>query len=110
MFRMHRASFWLLSDVLQQAGGAGYWDGRLPGKGQRTQRPLYQQIAVTLYMLGGAGRDMQTSGINLNIGKGTVSLYMGRTVYLLVQLLPVYIRWPNEHDRHRLDPPTTIFR
>lgn len=111
-FRMHRSSFWQLVQVLEEAGGAGYWDGRelIPAAhGGRPARPSYQQIAVALYVLGtGAGRE--NSGINLNIGKGTVSVYMWRVIKLLIKLLPDYIRWPTAQQRREYDPPTTIFR
>ena len=110
-FRMHRSSFWQLVNVLEEAGGVGYWDGRevVPGMGGRPPRPSYQQIAVALHVLGtGAGREH--SGVNLNIGKGTVSLYLWRTVKLLVKLLPEYIRWPTVQQRQEYDPPTTVFR
>ena len=111
MFPMHRSSFWLISNILEEAGGAGYWDGRVPGKGSRQQRPVYQQVAVTLYMLGAAGGGChERSGVNLNIGKGTVSLYTWRTIKILVKLLPVYVRWPTARQREEINPPTNVFR
>ena len=92
-FRMHRASFWQLVDVLTQAGGEKYWDYRTTTHG-RKPRPIYQQIAVALYMLGGGGGTGERSRANLNIGHGTLWVYTWRTAKLLYKLVPEYIRWP----------------
>jgi len=79
MFRMHRPSFWQLGNILKDAGGRGYWDGQehvVRTVGGRPPWPAYQQIAVTLYLLGAAGGGRERSGVNLNIGKGTVTRYI----------------------------------
>lgn len=57
-------------------------------------------------MLGGAGGGRDRSGVNLNIAKWTVSLYMWRTINLLVKLLPEYVCWPAPLQRS-LDPAKT---
>ena len=93
LFRMHRESFWQLVEVLTKAGGEKYWDSK-PG---RIPRPIYHQIAVALYILGGAGTG-ERARIALNIGYGTVWTYTWRTAELLYKLIPDYIRWP-QHPR-----------
>lgn len=51
---MHRLSFWQPVDVLTQARGEGYWN--TPNiTFEHSARPIYQQIAVALYILGGGG-------------------------------------------------------
>ena len=110
MVRMSRSSFWQLVNILEDAGGEGYWDARIPGSGGRAPRPVYQQIAVALYTLGGAGTGRERSGVNLNIGHGTVGLYTWRAIQLLVKLSSVYIRWPTAQQRVDQDPPTAIFQ
>ena len=79
---MHRASFWLLVDVLTDAGGDGYW-GMTPG---HPSRSAYQQIAIALYMLGGGAGIGERSRSQMNIRYGTLWAYMWRTVQLLSQL------------------------
>ena len=97
MFRMHRPSFWQLVKILEEAGGAGYWDGREAAynagrrPGGRPPRPVYQQVAVTLYMLGKAGSGAECSGVNLNIARGSITLYLWRTIKVLIKLLPDYV-------------------
>ena len=39
LFRMYRASFWQLVEVLTKAGGETYWDCRTPCR--RSPRPIY---------------------------------------------------------------------
>jgi len=53
LFRMHRNSFWHIVQLLTEAGGEGFWDQREIVHGYK--RPIYQQIAVALYVLGGGG-------------------------------------------------------
>jgi len=50
---MHRNSFWHIVQLLTEAGGEGYWDQRGIVRGYK--RPIYQQIAVALYVLGEEG-------------------------------------------------------
>ena len=102
MFRMQRPSFWQLIKVLQDAGKADYWDKRDPATGGRPPRPIHEQVAVALYMLGRAGGGQACTGVNLNISKGTVSLYLWRTIKLLIQIMPEYIRWPSLQERHTM--------
>jgi len=49
LFRMHRNSFRHIVQLLTEAGGEGYWDQREIVRGYK--RPIYQQIAVALYVL-----------------------------------------------------------
>ena len=92
-FRMHRASFWQLVELLTNAGGEGYW-----GKNHNsTGCPIYQQIAVGLYVLGGGGTAEEPQ-IPFNIGHGTVSKYAWRTIELLASLLAQYVRWPAKSE------------
>ena len=65
LFRMQRASFWQLVEVLTHAGGPEYWCQNDVGRG--CPRPIYQQIAAGLYVLGGGGTVLK-SRILLNIG------------------------------------------
>ncbi|KAF8415423.1 hypothetical protein EV426DRAFT_579075 [Tirmania nivea] len=71
LFRIHRTSFWQLVAILTQAGTAGYWDHRATEYG-RSVRPIYQQIAVAVYMLGGGGGIGERTGIAFNIGYSSV--------------------------------------
>lgn len=112
MFRIHRPSFWQLGTVLENAGNHGYWDGRdlASGAGGREPRPPYQQIATALYILVGAKEGRERSGVHLNLGKGTIDLYLWRTIHLLVKLLPEYVRWPSKQQRLQIEPPILIFQ
>ncbi|KAF8459268.1 hypothetical protein BDZ91DRAFT_665626, partial [Kalaharituber pfeilii] len=109
LFRMHKASFWHLVDLLQNAGGEDYWKVSRAGGGP-TARPVYQQVAVALYMLGGYGGGVERERIALNIGKGTAVAYLWRTIAVLIKILPEYLRWPIPEQREQWRPPTTIFR
>jgi len=58
IFRMHPPSFWQLFNVLKDAGRRGTWmaESKLgEAAGGSPPRPAYQQIAVTLSVLGAAG-------------------------------------------------------
>jgi len=58
--------------------GKEYWNqGNYKGLGN-LPRPIYQQIAVVLYVLGGGGTG-ERSRIILNIGYGTVRKYVWLT-------------------------------
>ncbi|RPB21775.1 hypothetical protein L211DRAFT_417526 [Terfezia boudieri ATCC MYA-4762] len=109
LFRMHRASFWQLVQILTQAGTEGYWDHRAIETG-RSPRPIYQQAAMALYMLGGGGGTRERTRIALNIGFGTVWNYTWRTIKLLYGLLPEYIRWPLHPVDHSAESGHHIFR
>ena len=65
LFRMHRASFWQLVELLANAGGLEYWPE--PGKSRagKPPRPNYHQIAAGLYILGGGGRTVADSQVTL---------------------------------------------
>ena len=93
LFRIHRASFWRLVEMLTQAGGGDYWSRGSDTRG-RPARPIYQQIAVGLYVLGGGGGTAEKTHIALDIGHGTVWRYAWHTIKLLARLVPEYIRWP----------------
>jgi len=69
LFRMHRASFWQLVEILTQAGRRGYWDHRAI-ESECSPKPIYYQTAVALYMLGGGGGTGERTRIALNIGYG----------------------------------------
>lgn len=80
MFRMHRASFWQLVELLTNPSGAQYWDqteaapeDAAPAGAAPVARPhksIYQQVAVGLYILGG-GTTMAKSRVTMNIAKGS---------------------------------------
>ena len=97
LFRMHKESFWKLVEILTLVGGDKYWDLRATMQG-RNPRPIYQQIAVALYMLGGGGTG-ERARIALNIGHGTIWQYTWRTTELLYRLAPQYIHWPQQRTR-----------
>ena len=91
LFRMNRASFWQLVELLTNAGGADYWKQvpRARGEGaENVSEPIYQQIAAGLHVLGRGG---QTT---MNIGHGTMWKYAWRTITLLARLVGEYVRWP----------------
>ena len=63
---------------------------------------MYQQVAVALYILGsGPGSTGERARIKLNIGYGTVSLYLWRTVNLLASMASEYVQWPSEEVRRQ---------
>ena len=104
LFRMHRASFWQLVELLTKAGGTNYWgqiaEGPVAGGPVgRPPRPIYQQIAVGLCILGG-GMTMSKSRVTMNIAQGTTWKYAWRTITLLARLLGDYVRWPIRGTRH----------
>ena len=91
LFRMHRASFWQLVTILSDAGGQDYWDQRQWGTLSGFCRPIYQQIAVAIYVLGGGGGTAARTRVTLNIGHGTVWLYSWRTIEHLARLVGGYV-------------------
>ena len=59
-------------------------------------------MAVALYVLGsGPGSTAERARVHLNIGHGTVSLYVWRTINLLASMAREFIRWPPEEVRRR---------
>jgi hypothetical protein len=82
-FRMEQDSFWDLVKLLEEKGGDKYW--RQNTSGGTPGRPIYQQVAVALalYILGSPGITPERARTKLNIGKGTIKLYLWRTVNLL---------------------------
>jgi len=88
---MHRASFWQVVEILAGVGGKDYW---VQSKTRQPSRPIYQQIAAALYVLGGSGGTGERTRLALNIGKGAVLAYTWRTINLLARLA-TYIRWPH---------------
>ena len=93
----------LSQDRLQanlKVGGDKYWCQSLgPGP---PPRPVHQQVAVALYIPGaGPGSTAERTRIKLNIGYGTVSLYVSRTVNLLASMASKYIQWPSKEVRHQ---------
>ena len=94
LFRMHKASFRQLVQILVNASGSAYWDHRQFSRGY--SRPIHQQIAVALYMLGGGrGGTGERSRIALNIGHGTTWSYTWKIIDVLASLIPNYIQWPS---------------
>ena len=68
-----------------KVGGDKYWCQNLGLGGPPW--PVYQQVAVALYILGaGPGSTAERARIKLNIGYGTVFLYVSRTVNLLASM------------------------
>ncbi|KAF8421652.1 hypothetical protein EV426DRAFT_507333, partial [Tirmania nivea] len=95
LFRMHRTSFWMLVDLITPM-----WPAE-PGA-KTPPRPIYQQVAVALYVIGSVGGGgKERSRIALNISKGAVGIYMWRTLAVLSNLLPEYVRWPSVEERAR---------
>ena len=83
-----------------KVGGDEHWRQSI-GSGA-PPRPVYQQVAVALYILGaGPGNTAERIRIKLNIGYGTVSLYVSRTVNLLASMACQYIQWPSKEVRHQ---------
>jgi len=66
LFRMHRASFWQVVEMLAGVNGKDYW---VQSKTGRPSRPIYQQIAVALYILGGGGSTGERTRLALNLGQ-----------------------------------------
>ena len=91
LFRMQRQSFWVLVDQLKS-----HWEteDNRSGRG-RASRPVYQQLAVGLYVLGGEGGGVERHRVQLNIGHGTVISYLWRCIYALQHLIPTTIVWPD---------------
>ena len=56
LFRMPRDSFWQLVDILRNASSEAYWNQNAQRPGNPA-KPIYQQIAVGLHVLGGAPGD-----------------------------------------------------
>ena len=92
---MNRESFWQLVELLTQAGGAKYWHQPEAGDAApgRPSRPIYYQVAVGLYVLGG-GTTMSKSRVTMNVSQGSTWKYAWRTITLLARLLGEYVRWP----------------
>ena len=101
-FRMKPESFWALVEILEQKGGDDYWCQQSIGPlGGSTGRPVFQQVAVALYVLGSAGNSLERARMTLNIGKGTIQSYLWRTLSLLASMSREYVRWPNAELRRQ---------
>ena len=92
----------LSQDRLQtnlKGGGDRYWCQSLGPSAP--PRPV-QQVAVALYLQGaGPGSTAERIRIKLNIGHGTISLYVSRTVNLLASMAFQYIQWPSKEVRQQ---------
>jgi hypothetical protein len=94
-FRMKPESFWALIELLELKGGNDYWcQNSGQAGGGNSGRPVFQQVAVALYVLGSAGATLERTRMKLNIGKGTIQAYLWRTVDLLASRSREYVRWP----------------
>ena len=98
-FRMKRDSFWRL------VGRLGcYWE-TVPTEDQdgrgRKPRPIYQQLAIGLYVLGAEGGGVERHRVSLNVGHGTVILYLRRTIAALQYLRSTAIEWPKQTLREQ---------
>jgi hypothetical protein len=93
-FRMKPESSWALIELLELEGGNDYWCQNSGQAGGNSGRPVFQQVAVALYVLGSAGASLERTRMKLNIGKGTIQAYLWRTVDLLASLSREYVRWP----------------
>ena len=105
LFRMQRSSCWPLVELLSNAGGPEYWK-QTPGQPRKPARPIDQQIAAGLYMLGGGGRTVADCRVNMNIAHSTIWIYAWRTIELLARLLGEYVQWQEpeqaRYDRHKI--------
>ena len=73
LFRMHWSSFWEVVELLTRADATNnYWCQQ--NTGPTSGRPIYQQVAVGLYVLGG-GETVAKSRIVMNIGHGMAWVY-----------------------------------
>jgi DDE superfamily endonuclease len=99
---MKPESFWALVELLERKGGVDYWCQNATGDGNSSSgRPVFQQVAVALYVLGSAGATLERVRMKLNIGKGTIQAYLWRTVNLLATLSHEYVRWPTAELRRQ---------
>jgi len=79
LFRMHRSSFWILVDIITPM-----WPTEPATK--NPARPIYQQLAVALYILGSTGGGgLERSRIALNISKGAIAAYVWRSLEIISQ-------------------------
>ncbi len=85
-FRVTKDAFWKIVQICEDSD---VW----AQNSRKEARPIYQQIAVALYSLGGRESGERTR-VHMNIGHGTVWLYTDRLVTVLMQLCSRYIRWP----------------
>ena len=91
-FRMHRRSFWILVEIVTPR-----WPVIVPIS---HPYPIYQQLAVGLYVLGSAGGGgLERTRVSLNISKGAVDKYLWRTIAVISRLLPTYVKWPSAEER-----------
>ena len=101
-FRMLPERFWALVEMLEARGGGDYWHTHpLSAAGGSSGRPVYQQVAIALYILGSAGASFEKIRMKFNIGKGTTQVYLWRTVNLLAVLAPEYVQWPTVDVRRQ---------
>ena len=96
LFRMHQALFWQLVELLTRAVGVRYWNqpeagDAAPGP-RRPLRPIYYQVAVGLYVLGG-GTTVSKAQVTMNVSQGSTWQYAWRTIMLLARLLDEFVRW-----------------
>lgn len=63
---------------LERRGGVEYWHQNTGGRsgGGTPGRPVVSQVAVALYILGASGGTFDRIRMKLNIGKGTVLVYL----------------------------------
>jgi len=62
-------------------------------------RPVYQQIATALHVLGSDGSSIERHRIHLDLGHGSVMKYTQRTIDLLATMVPDVVRWPTSQQR-----------
>ena len=94
-FRMGRALFWRLIHLCENIPEAATIFLQNGGVHAPTPRPIYQQIATALYILGASGGGAERARILLDISYGTIWEYTWRFIRLLVHLARLYISWPS---------------
>ena len=71
-FGMGRVSFWQLIHLYENTPGAATIFHQNGGGNTPPPRPIYQQIATALYILGSSGGGAERARVSLNIGYGTI--------------------------------------
>jgi hypothetical protein len=94
-------SFQDLVKLLEDKGGDEYRCQNTTGASGIPGRPVSQQVAVALYILGSPGTTLERARTKLNIGKGTLNTHLWRTVNFLASLASDYIRWPSSEERRQ---------
>ncbi|CAG8824206.1 17292_t:CDS:1, partial [Dentiscutata erythropus] len=95
--RVSKETFWYIEGLIHNDPG-------FSNKSKILQRPVWQQLAVTLERLGcnGNGASVGRFARQWGLGIGTVIKYTKRVITAINSIGDNYVQWPNSFERQQI--------